>query len=142
MSLRTFYPLVSRLMCDIVHNLWGAAVARLPSEHMLHTFRDTLLSEVRMDQPDLNLRQLAVLLVAYQTDELLTVRGLAKHLHIGKPAVTRALDRLEELDLIRRVPDLRDRRSVILGRTKVGMVMMVRVRAAAADAAFRSQIVR
>ena len=108
---------------------------------MLHTFRDTLLSEVRMDQPDLNLRQLAVLLVAYQTDELLTVRGLAKRLRISRPAVSRSLDRLEEFSLIRREPDLRDRRSIILGRTEAGMAMMVRVRAAAADADLRNRIV-
>ena len=110
---------------------------RLPGEHMLHTLRDTLLSEVRIDQPDLRLRQLAVLLVAYQTDELLTVRGLAKHLRISRPAVSKALDRLEKSDLIRREPDLRDRRSIILGRTEAGMVLIVRVKAAAADADFR-----
>ena len=108
---------------------------------MLHTIRDTLLSEVRLDQPDLNLRQLAVLLVAYQTDELLTVRGLAKHLQIGKPAVTRALDRLEKLDLILRAIDVRDRRSIILRRTEVGVVMMARITAAAADAAFRNRVI-
>jgi DNA-binding MarR family transcriptional regulator len=41
-----------------------------------------------------------------------TVSGLARELKIGKPAVTRALDRLEELDLARRVVDPGDRRRI------------------------------
>lgn len=114
---------------------------RLPGEHMLHTLLDTLLSEVRLDQPDLSLRQLAVLLVAYQTDELLTVRGLAQHLQISKPAVTRALDRLAEFNLIRREVDFRDHRSVILRRTDAGTAMILRVKAAAAGANFRGRTV-
>jgi DNA-binding transcriptional MocR family regulator len=37
--------------------------------------------------------------------DLSTVRGLAIHLRISKPAVTRALDRLEEEGLAKRGPD-------------------------------------
>lgn len=35
---------------------------------LLHIFRKTTLSELRLDQPDLSLRQLAVLLTVYQTN--------------------------------------------------------------------------
>jgi DNA-binding MarR family transcriptional regulator len=49
-----------------------------------------------------------------------TVRELAAKLDIMKPAITRALDRLAELGLARRVPDPRDRRSVLEQRARKG----------------------
>jgi DNA-binding MarR family transcriptional regulator len=48
------------------------------------------------------------------------VRGLAADLRVSKSAITRALDRLETLDLARRQPDPTDRRSVLAGRTAKG----------------------
>ena len=110
---------------------------RIPDERLLHILRDTVLSEVRLDQPDLSMRQLAVALVVYKTDELQTVRGLAKQLNISKPAVTRALDRLEEIDLAHRKVEASDRRSVVVERTTTGDAMMERLRAAMAEADFR-----
>ncbi|SDE42426.1 MarR family transcriptional regulator [Belnapia rosea] len=103
-------------------------------DRQLQILCKTFLSEIRSDQPDLNLRQLAVLLVVYQTDELQTVRGLAKHLNISKPAVTRALDRLGEFGLVRREIDPKDRRSVLVQRTAGGAVMVRRLEAAMAQA--------
>jgi DNA-binding MarR family transcriptional regulator len=55
------------------------------------------------------------------------VRGLAKGLNISKPAVTRGLDRLGELDLVRRKIDVTDRRSVLVMRTNRGEAMMRRL---------------
>lgn len=52
---------------------------------------------VRSDAPDLSLRQLAVLLTITLEPGPHTVRGMAAALNISKPAVTRALDRLEGL---------------------------------------------
>jgi DNA-binding MarR family transcriptional regulator len=49
------------------------------------------------------------------------VRGLSGHLNIAKPAVTRALDVLERNDLIKRIPDENDLRSVHIERTTKGM---------------------
>ena len=49
------------------------------------------------------------------------VRGLAATLNISKPAITRALDRLEELEFTKREKDKLDRRSVIARRTPTGM---------------------
>jgi DNA-binding MarR family transcriptional regulator len=69
---------------------------------------------IRSDQPDLILRQLAVLLEVYQTDEPQTVRGLAAVLNITKPVINRTFDHLGELDLACRQVDLRDRRSVLV----------------------------
>lgn len=100
------------------------------SDRLLQLLRGTFLSKVRLDQPDLNMRQLAVALVVYQTDEPQTVRGLAKHLNINKPAVTRALDRLRDFDIVRRKIDPDDRRSVLAMRTPMGAAMVRRLEAA------------
>jgi len=48
------------------------------------------------------------------------VRGLAALLDIAKPAVTRALDSLAKQNLIKRVKDETDLRSVIIERTPEG----------------------
>ncbi|WP_328702804.1 MarR family transcriptional regulator [Belnapia mucosa] len=82
----------------------------------------------------MNLRQLAVLLVVYQTNEPQTVRGLAKHLKVNKPAITRALDRLEEFELAVRHIDPKDRRSVVVRRTPLGTAMVERLKMAMAEA--------
>jgi DNA-binding MarR family transcriptional regulator len=52
------------------------------------------------------------------------VRGLAAALNIAKPAVVRALDRLEELDFVRRREDPDDKRNVLLERTVKGAVYL------------------
>ena len=46
-----------------------------------------------------------------------TVRDLAATLNISKPAITRALDKLSDLQLVRRKKDEEDRRSVLVQRT-------------------------
>ena len=56
------------------------------------------------------------------------MRGLAERLDVAKPAVTRAIDRLEAFDLARRAPDPRDRRSVWVTRTAAGAAYMATLR--------------
>lgn len=82
------------------------------------------LEIVRGNKPDLSPRQMAVLLTTYTAPGPHTVRGMALHLKISKPAVTRALDYLCELDLVRRKIDADDRRSVIIHRTVKGSVFL------------------
>ncbi|TAH37765.1 MAG: MarR family transcriptional regulator [Alphaproteobacteria bacterium] len=79
---------------------------------------------VRKDSPDLTARQLAVLLTVYVTPPPHTVRGLAADLNITKPAITRALDRLTELNLIGRMRDETNKRSVLVQRTPDGMTYL------------------
>jgi DNA-binding MarR family transcriptional regulator len=79
---------------------------------------------VRKDSPDLTARQLAVLLSVYVTPPPHTVRGLAAHLHITKPAITRALDRLSQWDLVKRKRDETNKRSVLVQRTVRGSVYL------------------
>src|SRR6201988_2735274 len=86
--------------------------------------RQTIVALVRRDGPDLTARQLGVFLTCYLDDEAQTVRGLAAKLNVAKPAITRALDRLSEFDLVRRKIDSLDRRSVLAQRTATGMAFL------------------
>lgn len=86
----------------------------------LDIWRQTTVSSVRLAAPDLSARQMALLLTVYLVPPPHTVRGLASDLRISKPAVTRAIDRLAELGLLRRQTDESDRRSVLIQRTRVG----------------------
>ncbi len=89
-------------------------------QQSLEIWRDSLVASVRGDAPDLSARQMALLLCVYLSEGPHTVRGLAQHLKISKPAVSRALDRLGELSYIRRERDDLDRRNVLIQRTPEG----------------------
>jgi DNA-binding MarR family transcriptional regulator len=87
---------------------------------MLPTLKETIIGLVRQDHADLTARQLAVLLICSLDDGPHTVRGLAWHLRVPKPAITRALDRLEYFELVKRLNDPTHRRGVNVGRTRAG----------------------
>jgi hypothetical protein len=72
------------------------------ADQLVGILRDTVVALVRRDGPDLSARQLGVFLTCYLQEGAHTVRGLAAELNVSKPAITRALDRLGELDLARR----------------------------------------
>ena len=95
----------------------------VPDEFVV-MLRDTIVALVRRDGPDLSARQLGVFLTVYLGEGPHTVRGLAKDLNVSKPAITRALDRLGELDLARRKTDPKDRRSVLVQRTVKGAALL------------------
>ncbi|MDN6714608.1 MAG: MarR family transcriptional regulator, partial [Acetobacter sp.] len=67
-------------------------------------------------------------LTCYLDESGHTVRGLAASLNVSKPAITRALDRLTELDLARRKVDPLDRRSVLVQRTPKGASYLKEIR--------------
>ncbi len=98
------------------------------SAHLLSVLRETIVSLVRRDGPDLSARQLGVFLSVYLTEGPHTVRGLAQELNVSKPAITRALARLGELDLARRKVDPQDRRSVIVQQTLKGSAFLREMR--------------
>lgn len=98
------------------------------TEQLLQVLRDTIVALVRRDGPDLSARQLGVFLTVYLTEGPHTVRGLAAELNVSKPAITRALDRLGELDLARRKVDPSDRRSVIVQQTTKGAAFLRELR--------------
>ena len=90
----------------------------------LELWRLALIESVRRDSPDLSARQLALLLTVYKTEPPHTVRGLAALLNVAKPAITRAVDRLGRLGLVRRRRDESDRRNVLIQRTVRGSVFL------------------
>jgi DNA-binding MarR family transcriptional regulator len=109
------------------------------SEHLVGILRDTIVALVRRDGPDLSARQLGVFLTCYLQEGAHTVRGLAADLNVSKPAITRALDRLGELDLARRKVDPMDRRSVLVQRTLKGTAFLRDLRGIMSDAAAASK---
>jgi len=88
----------------------------------LSLWREVTLESVRSEGPDLSARQLAVLMSVYMTPAPHTVRGLAENLSTPKPAITRAIDTLSELGLVRRRRDPVDGRNVFVQRTVAGSV--------------------
>jgi DNA-binding MarR family transcriptional regulator len=104
-------------------------MAGKPTDYRLvETIRDVVLGLIRLDGADLSSRQMAVLLITSLEEGPHTVRGLADRLNVARPAITRALDRLEEFDLVRREPEPGDRRSVRVARTQPGTAYMAHVR--------------
>lgn len=105
------------------------------TDHLVALLRDTIVALVRRDGVDLSARQLGVFMTCYLNDGAHTVRGLAQQLNVSKPAITRALDRLSDLDLARRKVDPADRRSVLVQRTTKGAAFMREIRHVMSDAA-------
>ena len=90
----------------------------------LNIWRRAIVASVRADAPDLSARQMTLLLTVYLTPRPHTVRGLATLMNVSKPAITRAVNRLVELQLVRRNTDENDRRSVLIQRTISGSVFL------------------
>ncbi len=98
------------------------------ADQLIGILRDTTVALVRRDGPDLSARQLGVFLTVYLNSGPHTVRGLALDLNVSKPAITRALDRLGELELARRKVDPADRRSVLVQQTLKGSAFLRELR--------------
>lgn len=96
----------------------------LNRSNALNLWRRVTVENVRDAQPDLTARQTAVLLTVYLTQQPHTVRGLAGALNVAKPAVTRAIDTLAGLGLVKRVRDDADKRNVFIQRTVRGSVFL------------------
>ena len=109
-------------------------VQRTPDQ-FIEILRETTVSLVRRDGPDLTARQLGVFLTVYLGEGPHTVRGLASALNVSKPAITRALDRLGEFDFARRKTDPKDRRSVLVQCTVKGGALLREISATMAEAA-------
>ena len=108
--------------------------AQLSSDRLVGIFRDIVVSLVRREDLDLSARQLGVFLTCYLNEDAHTVRALAQDLNVAKPAITRALDRLTELDFVRRKIDPADRRSILVQRTVSGATFLREMRHIVADA--------
>ena len=82
----------------------------------------SVIQIIRNEEKDLTDRQKGILLTVYLNDELQTIRSLSKHLDISKAAVSRAVNTMEKYGFLRRMPDHKDKRSVIINRTVQGSV--------------------
>ena len=99
-------------------------VAEFDELKALDIWRRAIVESVRLDAPDLSARQMSLLLSVYLTPATHTVRGLANLLKVSKPAITRAVNRLTGLDMVRRKPDPDDKRSVLIQRTVRGSAFL------------------
>ena len=109
-------------------------MATEPVDQWVDVHRKAIVALIRREGPDLTARQLGVFLTCYLENEAQTVRGLAAKLNISKPAITRALDRLSEFDLVRRRADPLDRRSILVQRTTTGAASLRDLKKMLADA--------
>jgi DNA-binding MarR family transcriptional regulator len=94
----------------------------------LEIVRHAMLALVVADGRDLTARQITVLLTCYLEEKQLAVSDLAAHLKVSKPAITRAVDRLEELRLLMRADMPQDRRIVLVARTEMGAAFVSKLR--------------
>jgi len=99
-------------------------MAEKTSKMLLDMWRAAFLDGVRSNDPDLTMRQMSILLSVYMTDPPHTVRGLAAELHVAKPVITRALDSMGHMGLLKRKRDDTDRRNVLIQRTVKGAVFL------------------
>lgn len=96
----------------------------LQPSQALALWHRVLVTGLNRSLPDLTTRQFALFLEVYLAPQPHTVRGLAKTLNMSKPAVTRAVDRLEKLEFVRRKVDEADKRSVLVQRSVKGSVFL------------------
>lgn len=95
--------------------------------HVLKLWRDVHLDLVREDEPDLSLRQIAILLTIYLETPPHSVRGLAEKLKVSEPVIMGALETMGKFDLLSRRRDESDRRNVIVQRTVTGALAVERL---------------
>jgi len=96
----------------------------LEAQQALALWHRVLVDGLNRALPDLTTRQFALFLEVYLAPPPHTVRGLAKTLNMSKPAVTRAVDRLEKLEFVRRKTDEADKRSILVQRSVKGSVFL------------------
>ncbi|MEE2691413.1 MAG: MarR family transcriptional regulator [Pseudomonadota bacterium] len=98
----------------------------MASIDILASWRDVMADAVRAEGPDLSMRQWAILMTVYLNPGPHTVRGLARDLNVPKPAISRALDALSILGLVRRIRDSKDKRIVLVQKTPEGSLYLDR----------------
>ncbi len=86
----------------------------------LSLWHDVTMTSVLETGPDLSSRQQALMMTVYLETGPHTVRSLAAKLNVTKAVITRAIDSLESQRFVRRCPDPKDKRSVIIERTGRG----------------------
>lgn len=96
----------------------------LTTQQSLALWHAVTLDQVLDRGPDLSVRQLAILLIVYMEAPPHTVRGLAQRLNVTKPVITRALDSMGQMSLVKRKRDEKDKRNVLVQRTVEGAQLL------------------
>jgi DNA-binding MarR family transcriptional regulator len=125
----------TRFLYDLLLGPEIEMAERLSPNQAVALLREVIVELVRRDEPVLSSHQLGVYLTCYTQPGDHTVRGLAADLNVSKSVITRSLDKLGELDLVRRKIDQSDRRSVIVERTPAGFALMAEMGRVAINAA-------
>ena len=94
-------------------------------QQALRIWYRALIGSVRDDIPDLSARQMAILLTVFMEPPPHTVRGLASHLNVTKPVITRAVKTLCSHGLVKKKTDEADRRNVFIQRTMKGATYLI-----------------
>jgi len=115
----------------------GPSPRPLQPSQALALWHAVMVQALNRALPDLTQRQFALFLQVYLAPPPHTVRGLARTLNMSKPAVTRAVDRLEKLEFLRRKTDEADKRSILVQRSVKGSVFLREFGDMAAEAARR-----
>jgi DNA-binding MarR family transcriptional regulator len=102
----------------------GVMGIEVTAEQALRLWHDVGLGQILERRPDLTTRQMTILLTVYLEPPPHTVRGLAARLAVTKPVITRALDSMGRLGLVRRRRDEHDRRNVFVQRTVEGSLFL------------------
>ena len=93
----------------------------------LQLWHDVSLAMVHDNSHDLTSRQMTILLNIYLEPPPHTVRGLAAKLNVTKPVITRALDTMGIMGLVKRRRDEQDRRNVIIQKTLDGSLYLEKI---------------
>ena len=96
----------------------------ITSAQALKLWHQVGVALVQDGDKDLTQRQMAILLIVYLETPPHTVRGLASHLGVTKPVITRALDTMGKMKLVSRRRDEKDKRNVIISRTVEGALYL------------------
>ena len=96
----------------------------ITSAQALKLWHQVGVALVQDGDKDLTQRQMAILLIVYLETPPHTVRGLASHLGVTKPVITRALDTMGKVNLVSRRRDENDKRNVIISRTVEGALYL------------------
>lgn len=102
-------------------------------DNVLLVLRDLVIALMRRDGTGLSAHQLAVFLSCYLHDGDHAIRDLAAELHTTRSTVSRSVDRLVDMGLVRREISADDPRNVLILRTQAGMALLHTMRGIAAN---------
>ena len=97
------------------------------SDQTLRTLQQAIIALVR-HRPHLSGRQLGIFLIYYIENGPQSLASLAERLGTDKPAITRAIDRLCQLDLMHRKLTESGNRTLYVERTKKGNAFLQHLR--------------